>query len=445
MGKSSIVGLDIGPREIRVVTSEINEPVILPLKKAVSKDCVIVDPHKAAEELKNLLKSQGIKSKDMGAVVWGRGVVLRLMKVPAVGTGEVNRIIKQEASKYMVFAGSDLLTDFCTVEEINENGIRQLKILSVAAKREIIDSYVETIKLAGLNLRCIEASSIAIARALFLKDASSLKGAVVLAAVEYDNATIFIFKDGKIHYLHKADTLDELQTEMESITAYCRNEFGEEFEVKEIVSSATGELTAAEGITLRESPNNKFPVKINLLPVEELKESKFNVQFSFFIKVLAIVAAGIVVYFSLLYFQMWNSRNIAKGVQKDLERPVKRLEELLRVEKMDSAYSLEKKKQEEIIKEVGKEDWVGIFAEIKRVIPKDTYLASLVSNKRGEIVFKGEAISGTGVFDLVRALKESTFFKNVELEESKDTETEDASTRAYFVIKCDIRDASVGK
>jgi len=445
MRKSSIVGLDIGPREIRVVTSEITEPVILPLKKAVSKDCVIVDPTKAAAALKNLLKSQGIKSKDIGAVVWGRGVVLRLMKVPAVGKDEVNRIIEREASKYMVFAGSDLLTDFYGIEETNENGTRQLKILSVAAKREIIDSYVETVKLAGLNLRCIEASSIAIARALFLRDTSLLKGAVVLAAVEYDNATIFIFKDGKIHYLHKADTIDELQTEMESITAYCRNEFGEEFEVKEIVSSATGELTAGEGITLWESGNNKFPVKINLLPVEELKESKFNAQFLFLLKVLAVIAVGIVTYFSVLYFQVWNSRNLARIVQQDLEKPIKRLEELLKVEKMDSVYSLEKKKQEEIIKEVGREDWVGIFAEIKRVIPKDTYLASLVSNKRGEIVFKGESISGTGVFDLVRALKESTFFKNVELEESKDLETEDGLTHAYFVIKCEIRDASVRK
>lgn len=445
MNKSSMVGLDIGPREIRVVSSEINEPVILPLKKAVSKDCVIIDPSKAAENLKNLLKSQGIKSKDAGVVVWGRGVVLRLMKVPVAEKDEVNRIIKQEASKYMVFAGSDLLTDFYTVEEINENGIRQLKILSVAAKREIIDSYVETIKLAGLNLRCIEASSIAIARAIFLKDTSLLKGAVVLAAVEYDNATIFIFKDGKIHYLHKADTIDELQVEMESIAAYCRNEFGEEFEVKEIVSSAAGELTAAEGVILGDSGKNKFPVKINLLPVEELKESKFNVQFSFFLKAVAVVAVGIVVYFSVLYFQMWNSRNIAKGVQQDLERPVKRLEELLRVEKMDSVYSLEKKKQEEIIKEAGREDWVGIFAEIKRVMPKNAYLVSLVSNETGGILFKGEAVSGTGVFDFVRALKESTFFKNVELEESKDLETEDALTHAYFVIRCEIRDASVRK
>ncbi|GEM_PF-1317378 len=445
MRKNSIIALDIGPNEIRVMTEEIDAPVRLPLKEAVSKDCVIFDPPKAANAIKRLLSSQGIKSKDAGAVVWGKGVILRLMKVPPLGNEAINRIIKEESSKYMVFAGSDLLTDFHTIEEINENGARQLKILSVAIKREIIDSYVETMKLAGLNLRVIETSSVAIARALFLKDTSLLKGSVVMAAVEYDNATIFIFKDGKIHYLHKADTIDELQTEMESITAYCKNEFNEEGEVKEIVSSDLGEVIAAEGLSLRESVKNKFSAKLNLLPVEEIKESKFNLQFTFLKKALAILAIMIVAYFSVLYFNMWNARRVARIMQKDLKKPIKRLEELLSVAKMDSVYNSEKKQQQKIMMEAAREDWVEILGEMKKIVPKDTYLISLVSNKEGILLFKGEAASQGSVFDLVRSLKESIFFENVTLEESKDKEIEGGLIRAYFVIKCEIKETSEEK
>jgi len=445
MRKNSIIALDIGPNEIRVMTEEIDAPVRLPLKEAVSKDCVIVDPPKAASVIKRLLRSQGIKSKDAGAVVWGKGVILRLMKVPPLENEAINRIIKEESSKYMVFAGSDLLTDFHTIEEINENGARQLKILSVAIKREIIDSYVETMKLAGLNLRVIETSSVAIARALFLKDTSLLKGSVVLAAVEYDNATIFIFKDGKIHYLHKADTIDELQTEMESITAYCKNEFNEEGEVKEIVSSDLGDVIAAEGLSLRESGKNKFSVKLNLLPVEEIKESKFNLQFTFFKKALAVLAIMMVAYFSVLYFNMWNARRVARIMQKDLKKPIRRLEELIGVAKMDRVYNVEKKQQQKIMMEAEREDWVEILGEIKKIVPKDTYLISLVSNKEGIILFKGEAASQGSVFDLVRSLKESIFFENATLEESKDKEIEGGLIRAYFVIKCEIKEMSEEK
>ena len=445
MRKNSIIALDIGPNEIRVMTEEIDAPVRLPLKEAVSKDCVIFDPPKAANAIKRLLSSQGIKSKDAGAVVWGKGVILRLMKVPPLGNEAINRIIKEESSKYMVFAGSDLLTDFHTIEEINENGARQLKILSVAIKREIIDSYVETMKLAGLNLRVIETSSVAIARALFLKDTSLLKGSVVMAAVEYDNATIFIFKDGKIHYLHKADTIDELQTEMESITAYCKNEFNEEGEVKEIVSSDLGEVIAAEGLSLRESVKNKFSAKLNLLPVEEIKESKFNLQFTFLKKALAILAIMIVAYFSVLYFNMWNARRVARIMQKDLKKPIRRLEELIGVAKMDRVYNVEKKQQQKIMMEAEREDWVEILGEMKKIVPKDTYLISLVSNKEGILLFKGEAASQGSVFDLVRSLKESIFFENVTLEESKDKEIEGGLIRAYFVIKCEIKETSEEK
>ena len=432
--KESIIGLDIGPKEIRLVGGDVDVYVSLPENTVL--DGVIVDTKGVARVIKNLFRTKGITTKNVVTAISGKGVILHLANVPSMGPEEIKDVIRNGASKYMAFAGNEILTDFYPLQKVSEEGNKKLKVLSAIAKKEIIDSYLETIKLAGLNLYAIDTCSLSLARAVFFKESLS-DGIVILAAVEHDSATLFIFEDGKIHYLHNVDAISELDSEIESITAYCKSEFGESAEIKKIISTDLKNISIAKGLFLRETKQAEFPIKMNLLPLEEIRVKEFNRQVFLFTKALGVLAAILLFYFFFLRFQTWVTfRNIA-AIQKALNKPNPALEELLDIERMNTLYNLEVKNQEKIILKAKGEDASRILREIKRIIPKDAYLSSLSSNEKGVVTFTGEAADQNAVFDFVRSLKGSRLFRDVKLEESKAKDDGD-DARTYFVIKCQL-------
>ncbi|MCK4519558.1 MAG: pilus assembly protein PilM [Candidatus Omnitrophica bacterium] len=432
--KNFPVGLDIGENEIRVMKGDIE--VSVPIPKDAVIEGVVVEKEKMAGAIKDLLKSKGITGKNVAAAVSGRGVVLGLMNIPVLVPEEVKNLIRDKVSKYILFAGSSLLIDFYPIEEVNKQGNKEVKVLSVAVKREIINSYVETIRLTGLNLQAIDAGILSLVRSIYSKEAFSGR-IVVLAAVAAINSTIFIFKDGKIHYLHNVDAVDELDSEIESIMAYCKSEFGEGAEIKKIISTDLKDASTVKGLVLRESKGTEFTGKINLLPLEEIRGKEFNCQVFRLVKALGVLTVVLLVCFFFLRFQTWVAfRNIA-AISDVLNKPNPVLNELLTIEKTAKTYNLEKKNQEKIISKA--KDWSNILQEIKRVIPKKAYLSNLSGNEKGRVVFKGEAAGQNAVFDFVRSLKSSKFFGCVRLEESKARKTE-GKAHIYFVIKCQLRE-----
>ena len=407
----SLIALDIGPQEIRVIQADIQGSIPTP-KDAISGG-VIVDTAKVAAAIRELLISKGISGKNVVCALSGNKVILHLTNVPILGSEGIKDILKDEASKYIVFAGSQILTDFYPIEEISEEGSKRLRVLSVAASQEIVNSYVETIKSAGLYLQAIDAACLSLVRAICSKQPIS-GGVLVLAAVEYDSAVIFIFKDGKIHYLHNVDSISELSQlnpEIESILGYCRSEFGEAVELTKVVSTDIKGASVAEGLALRAQEEFDFPININLLPVEELRIKEFKNQVFVFAKVLACLAICLVLMFFSLRLQAWFMRRRAIVIQQELEKPNPTLDKLMDIENMSKLWDSEIKAQQGIIDKAGVQDWSKVLQEIKRIIPKNASLFSIKSDKSGNTVFRGEAFNQNSVFDFVLSLKESKFLQ----------------------------------
>jgi len=428
------VGLDIGPKEIRIAEGE--TVVSIPTPEGSVLDGVIVEKNKVVEAIKDLFASRSITSKNVVIAVSGGGILLRLMNVPPMGPEGIKDIIKNEASNYLVFAGSNLVTDFYSLGETSQEGDKRLKILSVVVKKEIIDSYLETVKSAELNLQAIDISSLSLARAVFSQGLLS-QGIVVLAAVEHDRATTFIFKDGGIHYLHSVDSVDDLNSEVESIVSYCRSEFGKSVKIKKIISTKLEGVSVAKGLALRAKEGDKFPVKIDLLPLEEIRTKEFNRQVLNFLKVLGGLSAVMVLWFFFLRFQTHLAFRDVAGIQDAFRKPTPVLDKLLEVERMSKMYRVEMKKQQNIILKVAKETWPEIFEEIKRIIPKKAFLLSIKNDADNTVVFTGRAIDQSSVFDFIHSLGGSVYFEDIELKETKDIETGNGM-RSHFVIKCRI-------
>ncbi|MFH1504662.1 MAG: PilN domain-containing protein, partial [Candidatus Omnitrophota bacterium] len=352
------------------------------------------------------------------------------------GPEKIKETIRSEVSRYMLFAGSDILTDFCPLKEVAEEGIKKIRILAAAAKKEVVESYIEVIKLAGLNLRAINAGSLAIAGAVLDREPVS-ENAAVLVVVEDSKAVIFIFKDGEVNYLYDVDSIKELEQGVESAVAYCESEFGKDCPIKKIISTDIEGISIAGGLILKGAKKGCFKGGINLLPLEEIKIKEFDNNILFFLKSLGILVSALIIWLVLIRFQTWLTfRNIA-DIQDTLNKPSLVLNELLDVESMSKRYDLELKNQQNIILKAKTKKWAQALEEIKKIIPKKAFLLSIKSGNEGQVTFNGEAVDTSTVFDFVQSLKGSKYFENIKLEKSEDKEEEQA--HIYFVIKCRLR------
>ena len=432
--KNEIVSLIITSQKINIISGD--KSLFVDTPKDAFSEGVIIKTHEVAQAIKNLLILNKVKNRNTIASIGVDGVLLRLLNVPFLKPEAIKDIVCKEVSKYIAFSGEELETDFYPLGDVSESGIRKLRVLAVAVKKEIIDSYIKTIKLAGLNVQVIDLNCLAIIRATISRT-STPKDITILVSVENDVAIAFIFKDSQIYYLHKLDSANQLQAGLDSINKYCQSEFGKDAKIHTIISSEINGLTLAEGLSLRDSKESAFLVKINLLPLEELKTKEFDKQIVLFLTTtISVIAVLLFVFFCLLVATWFNSKQAAHS-QENLKKPTPVLNKLLGMEKVSKLYEREIKNQQKIIKAVNQQDWSLILKEIKKVIPKKAFLVRIESNQDNEMNIVGEAANADTVFSFVNSLKSSDYFTDVKLVESKDKENQNNVT-AYFMIKCQI-------
>jgi len=431
---NEIVSLIITSQKINIISGD--KSLFADTPKDAFSGGIIVKAEEVARVVKNLFKQNRIKNKKVIVSLGSEGVLLRLLNVPFLQPEAIKDIVCKEVSKYIAFSGSKLEADFYPLGDISESGTRKLRVLAVAVKKEIIDSYIETVKLSGLNVQVIDLNCLAILRSVISRVSLS-KDATVVALIEDESVVAFIFKDLQIHYLHRLENLDQLQAGLDSVSKYCQSEFGEDVKVQTIISSEIKGVTLAEGISLRDSKESAFSLKINLLPLEELKIKEFDRQTLLFLKIIVSMIFSLLFVFLCLLFATWFNFKQSSYLQENLNQPTPVLNRLLGMENVSKLYAAEMKNQQKIIQAVDQQDWSLILEEIKKVIPKKAFLLSVESNQDNEMNITGEAANADTVFNFVNSLKSSGYFTNVKLVESKDKENQNNVT-AYFMIKCRI-------
>ena len=181
--KKSLVGLDIGSHSIKV--AEIvhtkggrvlqNFGVILTPPGAVVEGS-IKDQESVASAIKILYKNLRIRNRNVAASLSGYSVIAKKITLERMEEGKVEELIREEAEKYIPYDINEVNLDFAVLESEAEpeggdqgkdegSGPKQMDVLLVAAKREVIDKYVELIRAAGLNPGVLDADIFALQNA----------------------------------------------------------------------------------------------------------------------------------------------------------------------------------------------------------------------------------------------------------------------------------------
>jgi type IV pilus assembly protein PilM len=168
-GKKQIVGLDIGSNSLKLMEivdsghgSALNRFIQVPLEKGVIVDGSIVELDKLVAAIRVLFKNSGCQRKGIVTSLSGHSVIVKKATFPFMEDQELREMIHDEASKYLPFDSMDDVSFDFQVLGQNEYNPNQLDVIIVAAKKEIIETYVEAIQLAGLSAVILDVDSFAL-------------------------------------------------------------------------------------------------------------------------------------------------------------------------------------------------------------------------------------------------------------------------------------------
>jgi type IV pilus assembly protein PilM len=112
-----------------------------------------------ARQMKAVLASNKVKTKTILVSISGQSVFTRFVKLPAVEEAKVNQIIRYEAQQQVPFPLEDVEWDH---HIIGKTPTGEIDIVLVAVKNDVIASFLQECKRAGLQLTVVDVAPLTV-------------------------------------------------------------------------------------------------------------------------------------------------------------------------------------------------------------------------------------------------------------------------------------------
>ena len=163
------VGLDIGSSAIKLVEIlDVSEGYLLSnfsqisLERGVIVEGAIVDGDILCEKIRRLFKTAGCKTKKIVTSLSGHKVIARKAVFQTMSEEDLRQLINDEAGNYLPFDDvKDVSFDFQILGD-SEGNPGQMDVLLVAAKKNIVQGYVDILEKAGLRPTIMDVDSFAL-------------------------------------------------------------------------------------------------------------------------------------------------------------------------------------------------------------------------------------------------------------------------------------------
>ncbi len=170
-GKSkSVIGLDIGSSSVKVVELanrnrgyELAHLGVAPLPPEAIVQGAFLNSGAIVEAIQEAFEAAGTRNKNVATAVSGHSVIVKKISLPAMSRDELEESIRWEAEQYIPFDINEVNLDFQIASSGDLEG--QMDVLLVAAKKDLIDDYVQVICEAGLTPSVIDVAAFAVENA----------------------------------------------------------------------------------------------------------------------------------------------------------------------------------------------------------------------------------------------------------------------------------------
>ena len=166
--KTHLVGLDIGSRTIKIAevvdkkTTQIFKSFhTIDIEPGLIEEGTVKDPETVSKSIRELYKKAKLKEKNVAISIGGYSVIVKKINVQNMTEDELQETIHFEAEQYIPFDISDVNLDFQILGE-SEHNPNQMSVLLVAAKKEMINEYINLVQMTGLNLCIIDVDAFAL-------------------------------------------------------------------------------------------------------------------------------------------------------------------------------------------------------------------------------------------------------------------------------------------
>ncbi len=163
----TIVGLDIGASSIKIVELEDNKGELHLVNYGIAEldpetivDGEIMDRQLVVETIQNLFESRGITRRRVIAGVHGRGVIVKKIVMERLAEEDASEAVYWEAEQHVPYDINDVALDFQILGV--DMGPKQMQVLLVAAKRDLILNLIDIIREAGLVPDAVDVNSFAV-------------------------------------------------------------------------------------------------------------------------------------------------------------------------------------------------------------------------------------------------------------------------------------------
>ena len=162
-GQKKLVGLDIGSSSLKlaeIIGSSrgyvLNRFLHIPLPKGIITDGVLADPNALTLKIKELFRNSGCGRKGIVTSLAGNSVIIKKVTLDQINETELRDLIHDEAGKYLPFDNMDDVNYDFQILGDNSYNPNQMDIIIVAAKKDMVNSYLEAVTAAGLNVMIMD-------------------------------------------------------------------------------------------------------------------------------------------------------------------------------------------------------------------------------------------------------------------------------------------------
>ncbi len=196
------VSIDIGSSSIKILEIRgvpgqlrLTNVAKLPTPALAIQNNMVVEAAAVSEVAKALVESHGIRAKKVITAVPGPAVIIKRVTLPAQSAQELENTILFEAGNFIPEDLENVNLDYQITDYLDDG--KRMEVLLVAAKKDIVASYTETVRAAGLLPVVIDVDYFALENMFEINYEPVPDRAIALVNIGARYSSINILKNGR--------------------------------------------------------------------------------------------------------------------------------------------------------------------------------------------------------------------------------------------------------
>ena len=174
------IGLDVGSTAVRAAEITSGDPPVLvraaqvPIPEGAVENGEVRDVGRVAQAIGDLWERGGFKGKQVSMGVANQRVVVREVTVPSLPQKELRQALPFQVQDLIPIPVDDAVLDYDILAEVEQEGAAMLRLLVVAAQRDMLNRLVEAAQQAKLDPVGVDLVPFALIRAVGREDGLGL-------------------------------------------------------------------------------------------------------------------------------------------------------------------------------------------------------------------------------------------------------------------------------